>query len=109
MTYLRTVTGLNFHITPKVRTTKFDEVKITVPGLDDVSVKWLLDNVITTPYDLRWEPRDGVVTLVMKDEVPGTMRLKYFDVKDLAAKTRHFRVTGLFPPPSNYPPPDPPD
>src|SRR5204863_4086906 len=42
VTYLRTVTGLNFHITPKVRSTKFDEVKVNIPGLDDVSVRQVL-------------------------------------------------------------------
>ena len=109
VTYLRTVTGLNFHITPKVRTTAFDNVKINVPGLDDVSVKWVLDNVVTTPYDLRWEPRDGVVTIAMKDEVAGELRLKYFDVKDLAVKIQNFRGTEIFLSPSNYTPPEPPE
>ncbi len=109
VTYLRTVTGLNFHITPKVRTSSFDNVKINVPGLDDVSVKWILDNVITTPFDLRWEPRDGVVTIAAKDEVAGELRLKYFDVKDLAVKIQNFRGTEIFLSPSNYTPPEPPE
>ena len=107
--YLRKVTGLEFQITPNVRTTKFDEVRITVPGLDDVSLKWLLDNVITTPYDLRWEPRDGVVTIAMRDEVAGTMRLKYFDVKSLVARASDSREAQISLFPSNSETLEPPE
>src|SRR5262245_9073849 len=106
--YLRTVTGLNFHITPKVRTTKFDDVKVNIPLMDDVSVAEVL-NLVTTPYDLRWEPRGGVVTIAMKDEVGGSMRLRYFDVKDLAVKIQNFRGTDIYLVPSNYTPPEPPE
>jgi len=108
VTYLRTVTGLNFHITPKVRSTKFEEVKVTIPGLDDVTVEEVL-NLITSQYDLRWEPRDGVVTIAMKDEVAGTLRLKYFDVRDLAVKIQNYRGTDIYLAPSNYTPPEPPE
>ena len=109
VTYLRTVTGLNFHITPKVRQGKFDEVKINIPGLDDVSVRQVLDNSSRQPYELRWEPRNGVVTIAMKDEVAGQLRLKYFDVKDLAVKIQNFRGTDIYLAPSNYTPPEPPE
>lgn len=108
VTYLRTVTGLNFHITPKVRSTKFDEVKVTIPGLDDVTVEEVL-NLITSQHELRWEPRDGVVTIAMKDEVAGTLRLKYFDVRDLAVKIQNYRGTDIYLAPSNYTPPEPPE
>lgn len=77
--------GLDFRITPRVRATRFDEVRITVPCLEDVSVEWLLDNVVTTPNDLRWAVRGGAVTIETRDEVPGGLRLKYFDVKHLVA------------------------
>lgn len=108
VTYLRTVTGLNFHITPKVRSTKFDEVKVNISNLDDVSVAQVL-NLVTEPYELRWEPRNGVVTIAMKDEVAGTLRLRYFDVRDLAVKIQNFRGTDIFLAPSNYTPPEPPE
>lgn len=108
VTYLRTVTGLNFHITPKVRSTKFEEVKVNIPGLDDVTVRQVLD-IIAGSYDLKWEPRNGVVTIATKDEVAGTLRLQYFDVKDLAVKIQNFRGTDIYLAPSNYTPPEPPE
>jgi type II secretory pathway component GspD/PulD (secretin) len=106
--YLRTVTGLNFHITPKVRATKFDDVKVNIGLLDNVSVAEVL-TIITSTADLRWEPRDGVVTISLKEEVAGTLRLRYFDVKDLAVKIQNFRGTEIFLAPSNYTPPEPPE
>lgn len=108
VTYLRTVTGLNYHITPKVRSTKFDEVKIDIPGLDDVTVREVLD-LITSQHDLRWEPRDGVVTIALKEEVAGTLRQKFYDVRDLAVKIKNFRGTDIYLAPSNFTPPEPPE
>jgi type II secretory pathway component GspD/PulD (secretin) len=106
--YLRTVTDLNFHITPKVRQTKFDDVKVNIPVLDNVSVAEVL-NLVTEPNELRWEPRNGVVTIAMKDEVSGQLRLRYFDVKDLAVKIANFRGADIYLAPSNYTPPEPPE
>jgi len=91
--YFRTVTGLEFHITPLVRTTRFDDVRITVPPLDDVSIEWMLENVVTTPYGLRWEVRDGVVTIATPEEVRGPMRLKYIDVRSLVSRVVTVRGT----------------
>jgi len=108
VTYLRTVTGLNFHITQKVRQDKFDSIKITIPLLDDVSVKDVLD-LVTVQYELRWEPREGVVTIALKDEVSGQLRQRYYDVKDLAVKIQNFRGTDIFLAPSNFTPPEPPE
>jgi type II secretory pathway component GspD/PulD (secretin)/tetratricopeptide (TPR) repeat protein len=106
--YLRTVTGLNFHITNKVRASKFDDTKVNIPMMDDVSVREVLD-LITGPAGLRWEPRGGVVTIAMPDEVGGSLRLRYFDVKDLAVKIQNFRGTDIYLVPSNYTPPEPPE
>ncbi len=53
--YLRTITGLNFYVSPKVRQEKFEDVVISTQ-LDDVSVRDILDTVVTDPYELRWEP-----------------------------------------------------
>jgi Flp pilus assembly secretin CpaC/tetratricopeptide (TPR) repeat protein len=108
VTYLRTVTGLNFHITPTVRSTLFDNVKVNIAGLDDVTVRQVLD-IIAGSYALKWEPRNGVVTIAAPGEIAGTMRLQYFDVKDLAVKIQNFRGTDIYLAPSNYTPPEPPE
>ena len=109
VTYLRTVTGLNFYITPKLRTGgKFDDVKVNIPLLDNVSVYEVLQ-IITQQAGLKWEPRNGIVTIAMSDEVSGTLRLRYFDVKDLAVKIANFRGPDLNLVPSNYTPPEPPE
>jgi hypothetical protein len=109
MTRLCSLTGLSFHLTPAARRTRFDDVRITVPGLDEVSIRWILTNVVTTPYELGWEIRDGVVTIATKDEVRPQLRLKYFDVKDLSVKIQNFKGDNIFLSPSSYIPPDPPE
>ncbi len=109
MTWLQSCTGVSFHLTPTARRARFDDVRITVPGLDDVSILWVLTNVVTTPYDLLWEVRDGVVTIATKNEVRPELRLKYFDVKDLAVKIRNFKGNEIFLSPSSYIPPQPPE
>ncbi len=88
---LSALTGLDFRVAPNVRTSKFDDVRITVPPLDDVSVRWLLDNVVTTPYELRWEIRNSVVTIAAWDDPAMRPRLRYFDVSDLVPKITSFR------------------
>lgn len=80
--YLRTITGINFYVTPKVREEKFEEVLISAE-LDDVSVKTILDVVLTQPFGLRWGARDGVIWVLTSEEIDGPTHLRYFDVKDL--------------------------
>jgi tetratricopeptide (TPR) repeat protein len=106
--YLRTVTGLNFFITPKVRTTKFEEVKVTIGPLDDVSVREVLD-LVTAPYDLRWHVREGVVEIALKEEVSGDLRVRHIDVKDLAVTIQNHRGTDIYLAPSSFTPPEPPE
>jgi len=81
--YLRTVSGHEFHISPGVRDAKSDEINITA-RLDDVSVVTVLDAVLTQPFDLQWQVRDGVVWIQTTEEVEGPPRLRYYDVRDLA-------------------------
>jgi len=106
--YLRTITGLNFYVSPKVREEKFEDVIITA-ALDDVSVKSILDDIITGPFDLRWEPRGGVIWILTQEEVSGTMRLRYFDVKDLSVNIQNFLGQEINLVPSNFTPPEPPE
>lgn len=66
-TYLRTVTGLNFYITPNVRVSKYDGVRITIPLKDEISADEVL-SLVTTPYGLVWYVRSGVVTIAALEE-----------------------------------------
>ncbi|MDA1194365.1 MAG: hypothetical protein O2894_04205 [Planctomycetota bacterium] len=108
LSYLRTITGLNFYLSPKARQEKFDDVAISAQ-LDDVSVRTILESVVTEPYELKWEPRGGVIWILTGDEVSGSMRLRYFDVKDLAVAIRHFVGEPINLVPSNFTPPEPPE
>jgi type II secretory pathway component GspD/PulD (secretin)/tetratricopeptide (TPR) repeat protein len=106
--YLRITTGLNFHITPKVRSGKFEDVKVSMGPLDDVTVRQVLD-IVTSTNALKWEPRNGVVTIMLPEEVAGRLQQRFFDVKDLAVKIQSFRGTEIYLAPSNYTPPEPPE
>lgn len=108
LSYLRTITGLNFYLSPKAREEKFDDVAISAQ-LDDVSVETILTNVVTEPYELKWEPRGGVIWILTGEEVSGNMRLRYFDVKDLAVAIQHFVGQPINLVPSNFTPPEPPE
>ncbi len=79
--YLRTITGRNFYITPKVVEAGLHETKLTL-ALDDVPVSSVL-GLITEPDDMRWAEQDGVVKIMTADEHAGGMRLRYYDIKDL--------------------------
>ncbi|MGE0191683.1 MAG: hypothetical protein AB7T63_06525 [Planctomycetota bacterium] len=105
--YLRTITGLNFYVTPKVIEEKGEEVAVNL-NVSDVAVATVLD-LITQQYELAWQPRGGVVTILTKDEVRGSMKLRYFDVRDLAVQIRDFSTEDLNLVPSNFTPPEPPD
>lgn len=105
--YLRTITGLNFHVTTKVREEKSSDISISL-NLDDVSVATILD-LVTEPYELVWAPRGGVVTIMMADEMRGAMVLRQFDVRDLAVRIQDFAANDMNLVPSNFTPPEPPD
>lgn len=105
--YLRTITGLNFHVTPKVVEEKGEDVSVNL-NVSDVSITTILD-LITSQFDLAWAPRGGVVTIMTKDEVRGAMKLRYFDVRDLAVQVRDFATEDLNLVPSNFTPPEPPE
>jgi hypothetical protein len=65
-TYLRTVSELQFYVTPKA--TALD-VKVKLKLLADVTVRQALD-FVTLPYGLKWELRDGIVVISAHDEGP---------------------------------------
>ncbi len=104
---LRTLTGLNFFITAKAREEKGEDVQITLK-LDDVSVSTVLD-LITEDYELKWIAEGGVIKIATKDEISGTMKLRYFDVKDLNVAIQNFVGQEINLTPSNFTPPEPPE
>jgi len=63
--YLRSVTGLNFVLSQKVKEEKADEE--VVLKVDNVSVSQVLD-LITEPAEMAWRVRNGVVMVLGKDE-----------------------------------------
>lgn len=107
VSYLRTITGLNFFITPKVRAEVYDEVEVTLQ-LDDVTIRTVLD-LVTQPYELRWSPENGVVKIATKDEVRGDMYIRYFDIKDLTVAIESYVGGDINLVPSNFTPPEPPE
>ena len=85
--YLRTITGVNFYLAPEAREERFDEVLISAQ-LDDISVETLLSRVITDPYDLTWDVREGIVWILTREQTDHELRLRYYDVKDLVVPIR---------------------
>jgi hypothetical protein len=99
LAYLRTVSGYEFVVSPTARAERFDDVVISAQ-LDDLSVADILEYVLTEPWGLRWEVREGVVWIVTEGEVEGSVRLRYYDVKDLVPRTTLFSP-GEAPPPQD--------
>ena len=85
--YLRTISGVEFYISPKVREKHMDDIRMTVE-LDDVSLRTLIENVMTTPYEITHEVRAGIVWILTWEERTNEMRLRYFDIKDLIMPRR---------------------
>ncbi len=102
--YLRTVTGLNVYITPRVREEVFEEVMINL-HLDDASVRTVLD-LVTEPYDLAWRLAESVITIYKPDDRRAEMKLRYFDVKDLSVRLVHALAQEI-PPDERVPEPQP--
>lgn len=107
VSYLRTITGVNFHITSRVAAEQADNVALTFT-LDDVSVKTILD-FITEQNEMKWTIEDGIVKIAMPDEVSGRTKLEFFDVKDLNVAISNFMGQEINLTPSNYTPPEPPE
>lgn len=65
--FLRTVTGVRFTLSPKVRARHLAEIRVSL-HLDGVSVSTLLA-LVTEPYGLYWLPQGGVVHIVTTEEL----------------------------------------
>ena len=105
--YLRTITGLNFVVSQRARDEQGESVSISLQ-LDDVTVDTILD-LITSQNGLKWIPQDGVIKIALPDEVSGTMKLRFFDVKDLDTRIQDFVGQEINLTPSNFTPPDAPE
>lgn len=81
--FLQTVTGVNFLISPKVAEELDEEQKTIKLDLKLRSVRKVLDLMTETSESLRWKIEDGVVKFVTKDELKGGQRLKTYGVQDL--------------------------
>jgi hypothetical protein len=103
VSYLRSVTGLNFVLSQKIKEEKADsEVVLKV---DNVSVEQVLD-LITEPNEMAWKIRNGVVMVLAKDEATEKPVLQFYDVKDLVAKIQDFPGQEINLVPSKYQPPE---
>ncbi len=101
--YLRSVTGLNFVLSQKIKEEKADaEIVLKV---DNVSVEQVLD-LITEPNEMAWKVRNGVVMVLAKDEAVERPVLQFYDVKDLVAKIQDFPGQEINLVPSKYQPPE---
>jgi Flp pilus assembly secretin CpaC len=106
VSYLRTITGLNFHVTPKATTEK-EEARVPLQ-VDDVSVKDILD-IMTEQNGMKWEVRDGLVRITTAEEITGSHLLRFYDINDLQVKIQSFLGTEINLMPSNFTPPEPPE
>jgi len=81
--FLQTVTGVNFLISPKV-TEELDEEQRTIRlDLKTRSVRKVLDLMAETSESLRWKIENGVVMFVTQDELKGGQVLRTYGVQDL--------------------------
>lgn len=106
VSYLRTMTGLNFYITPKAQSEK-EEARVPLT-IDDYAVSDILD-IMTEQNGLKWEVRDGLVRITTAEEITGSYILRFFDINDLQVKIQSYlgQEINLFP--SNFTPPEPPE
>ncbi len=101
--YLRSVTGLNFVLSQKVKDEKADtEIDLKV---DNVSVHQVLE-IITESHEMAFKVRNGVVMILSKEEALDKPTLQFYDVKDLVAKISDFPGQEINLVPSKYQPPE---
>ena len=98
ISYLRTITGLNFYVTPRAQTER-EEVRIPL-YVDDASVVDVL-NLITSQNRMMWEVRDGLVRIATAEEVGSHFLLRYYDINDFVEAPSFAGTPG--PPPASEP------
>ena len=81
--FLQSLTGVNFVLSPKVVSELDEEQKSIKLQLPERSVRKVLDIIVETHENLRWKIEDGVVKFVTKDELKGGQVLATYEVRDL--------------------------
>lgn len=69
-TYLRTVTGVEFHVSPKARGSKDETRLVSMPVIADTTARQLLD-VVIVPMGLVWTVRGDAVEIATPGEAAG--------------------------------------
>ncbi len=69
-TYLRTVTGVEFRVSPKARGSQSEKRLVSMPLVADTTARQLLD-VVVVPMGLVWTVRDDAVEIATPDEAGG--------------------------------------
>jgi type II secretory pathway component GspD/PulD (secretin) len=81
--FLQSLTGVNFMLSPKVVSELDEEQKSIKLHLPERSVRKVLDIITETHENLRWKVDDGVVKFVTKEEMKGGQVLATYEVRDL--------------------------
>ncbi len=81
--FLQSLTGVNFMLSPKAVSELDEEQKSIKLQLPERSVRKVLDIITETHESLRWKVEDGVVKFVTKDELKGGQVLSTYEVRDL--------------------------
>ncbi|HIG87728.1 MAG TPA: hypothetical protein EYQ25_11850 [Planctomycetes bacterium] len=110
--YLQDLTGVNFHVSARVRDELGeDETTINLSLRTERSVRKVLDLISETSESLRWTVKDGVVRFIVADELTGGQVQANYKVHDLINPIpdfpgRDINVSpsgGLFPPDEDLP------
>jgi tetratricopeptide (TPR) repeat protein len=110
--YLQDLTGVNFHVSARVRDELGeDETTINLSLRTERSVRKVLDLIEETSESLRWTVKDGVVRFIVADELTGGQIQVNYKVHDLINPIpdfpgRDINVSpsgGLFPPDEDLP------
>ena len=84
VSYLATITGVSFYVTPKLRAEKLEDIAIDI-AMDDVCVSDVLD-LLTNPYGCAWRVRGGIVQLGTNEEFDVSYKLDVGSTKDAVAE-----------------------
>ncbi|MFT5285613.1 MAG: type II secretory pathway component GspD/PulD (secretin), partial [Planctomycetota bacterium] len=87
--YLQNVTGINFVISTLLKDEDEEETSINL-NLPERSVKKLLDLIAETSEFVRWKIENGVVNLVLPEEMTGGQVLRFYEVRDLIRPITNF-------------------
>lgn len=88
--FMQTATGVNFVISPKVKSELDDEQRTIKLELPNRSARTVLDIIAETHEQLRWKIENGVVKFIVDAEMVGGQVLRTYEVRDLTRPIRDF-------------------